>query len=203
MIIVTGGAGFIGSNIVKGLNERGRDDILVVDNLTNMAKFKNIQGLKVWDVTGSGSRTNVGVRLNRVFTEADCALCGQCITHCPVGALSVRDDTAKVVEALEDPAITTVVQVAPAVRAAWAEHLGLSREEVEELYDELLSDGEYIGLMQKLNGIIGDVDIDAIFSLPDDQVKGAFEEAYQKIVYEELTEEERQYIEEMSRLIRF
>ena len=49
MIIVTGGAGFIGSNIVKGLNERGRDDILVVDNLTNMIKFKNIQGLKVMD----------------------------------------------------------------------------------------------------------------------------------------------------------
>lgn len=49
MIIVTGGAGFIGSNIVKGLNERGRTDILVVDNLTNMVKFKNIQGLDVMD----------------------------------------------------------------------------------------------------------------------------------------------------------
>ncbi|EJS88172.1 ADP-L-glycero-D-mannoheptose-6-epimerase [Pasteurella multocida subsp. multocida str. Anand1_cattle] len=32
MIIVTGGAGFIGSNIVKALNELGRTDILVVDN---------------------------------------------------------------------------------------------------------------------------------------------------------------------------
>ena len=49
MIIVTGGAGFIGSNIVKGLNDRGCVDILVVDNLTNMVKFKNIQGLKVHD----------------------------------------------------------------------------------------------------------------------------------------------------------
>lgn len=49
MIIVTGGAGFIGSNIVKGLNERGREDILIVDNLTNMVKFKNIQGLKAAD----------------------------------------------------------------------------------------------------------------------------------------------------------
>ena len=88
-----------------------------------------IQTLKIWDVKGSGSRTTVGVRLNREFTEADCALCGQCITHCPTGALSIRDDTAKVAAALEDPDITTVVQVAPAVRTAWAEHLGLSHEE--------------------------------------------------------------------------
>ena len=88
-----------------------------------------IQTLKVWDVKGSGSRTTVGVRLNRVFTEADCALCGQCITHCPTGALSIRDDTAKVTAMLEDPELTTVVQVAPAVRTAWAEYLGLSREE--------------------------------------------------------------------------
>ena len=88
-----------------------------------------VQSLRVWDITGSGSRTTVGVRLNRPFTEADCALCGQCITHCPTGALSIRDDTAKVSEALDDPEITTVVQVAPAVRTAWAEDLGLSREE--------------------------------------------------------------------------
>ena len=88
-----------------------------------------IQTLKVWDVKGSGSRTTVGVRLNRLFTEADCALCGQCITHCPTGALSIRDDTARVTAALEDPEITTVVQVAPAVRTAWAEQLGLTREE--------------------------------------------------------------------------
>lgn len=88
-----------------------------------------IQTMKVWDVKGSGSRTTIGVRLNRLFTDADCALCGQCITHCPTGALSIRDDTARVSAALEDPEITTVVQVAPAVRTAWAEYLGLSREE--------------------------------------------------------------------------
>ena len=88
-----------------------------------------IQTLKIWDVKGSGSRTTVGVRLNRAFTEADCALCGQCITHCPTGALSIRDDTARVTAALEDPELTTVVQVAPAVRTAWAEQLGLTREE--------------------------------------------------------------------------
>lgn len=42
MIIVTGGAGFIGSNLVKGLNATGRNDILVVDNLRNGEKFRNL-----------------------------------------------------------------------------------------------------------------------------------------------------------------
>lgn len=42
MIIVTGGAGFIGSNIVKGLNERGRKDIIIVDDLTDGKKFINL-----------------------------------------------------------------------------------------------------------------------------------------------------------------
>lgn len=49
MIVVTGGAGFIGSNIVKGLNERGREDILVVDDLTEGVKFKNIADLHILD----------------------------------------------------------------------------------------------------------------------------------------------------------
>lgn len=49
MIIVTGGAGFIGSNIVKALNERGREDIIVVDNLQNGVKFKNISDCEIYD----------------------------------------------------------------------------------------------------------------------------------------------------------
>ena len=49
MIIVTGGAGFIGSNIVKTLNERGVSDILVVDNLKNGVKFKNIADCEIAD----------------------------------------------------------------------------------------------------------------------------------------------------------
>ena len=49
MIIVTGGAGFIGSNLVIGLNERGYDDILVVDNLSNGIKYRNLVGCRIAD----------------------------------------------------------------------------------------------------------------------------------------------------------
>lgn len=49
MIIVTGGAGFIGSNLVRGLNEAGEDNILVVDNLKNAAKHRNLNRLKIAD----------------------------------------------------------------------------------------------------------------------------------------------------------
>ena len=89
---------------------------------------EKIQGLNIWDVLSTGGRTTVGVSGGREITTADCAFCGQCITHCPTGALSARDDTQKVLAALADPEITTVVQIAPAVRAAWGEELGLSQE---------------------------------------------------------------------------
>ena len=88
-----------------------------------------VQNLHVWDLESTGSRTTVHVSKNRKIEEADCSLCGQCITHCPVGALRERDDTDKVWEAIDNKDKITVVQVAPAVRAAWGEALGLSREE--------------------------------------------------------------------------
>ena len=88
-----------------------------------------IQSVDIWDVLGTGGRTKVGVSGYRDFGATECTYCGQCITHCPVGALRERDDTGQVMKAISDPEITTVVQVAPAVRAAWGESLGLSRDE--------------------------------------------------------------------------
>lgn len=49
MIIVTGGAGFIGSNIVQQLNARGERDILVVDDLSDGTQFVNLADLQIAD----------------------------------------------------------------------------------------------------------------------------------------------------------
>ncbi len=84
-----------------------------------------VQSLSVWDVSGSGSRTTIDVSGNRFIKESDCSLCGQCITHCPTGALRERDDTAKAFAALAAPDKVTVVQIAPAVRTAWGEAFGM------------------------------------------------------------------------------
>ena len=89
---------------------------------------EKVQTLKVWDLAGTGGRTTIDVSGNMVIKDSDCSLCGQCVTHCPVGGLRERDDTAEVYRALADPELITVVQVAPAVRTAWGESLGIAPE---------------------------------------------------------------------------
>lgn len=91
-----------------------------------------VQDMRVWDVQNTGSRTTVDVSGNKKIDASDCTLCGQCITHCPTGALRERNDISKVFEALADLEKITVVQVAPAVRTAWGEELGLSDGEASE-----------------------------------------------------------------------
>ena len=86
-----------------------------------------IQTMNIWDLVGTGSRTTVNAGRARSLAETDCTFCGQCVTHCPVGALTARNDTQRVMEYLADPEIVTVVQVAPAVRVGWAEEFGLPK----------------------------------------------------------------------------
>ena len=88
----------------------------------------NIQEMHIWDVVNTGSRTTVNVRGNQNIRETACTLCGQCVVNCPVGALRERDDVGMVLDAVEDDEVITVVQVAPAVRTAWGETFGLSKE---------------------------------------------------------------------------
>lgn len=90
-----------------------------------------VQSLNVWDVQNTGSHTTVDVSRGREIKASDCSLCGQCITHCPTAALQERDDVSRIFNMngdLSNPDKITVVQIAPAVRAAWGEEFGLSRE---------------------------------------------------------------------------
>ncbi len=87
-----------------------------------------MQGVHIWDAVGRGHRSVVDTRDRRPIVETACTFCGQCVTHCPTGALTARDDTDKVLSALADPAVTTVIQVAPAVRSAWCEEFGLDTD---------------------------------------------------------------------------
>ncbi|MCQ2438566.1 MAG: [FeFe] hydrogenase, group A [Oscillospiraceae bacterium] len=87
-----------------------------------------VQSMNIWDISGTGSWTTIDVKGDCALKASGCTYCGQCVTHCPTGALTARDDTQEVYEALEDPDRIVLVQVAPAVRAAWAEGLQLDAE---------------------------------------------------------------------------
>lgn len=102
-----------------------------------------IQGMNVWNLSGSGFRTTVGISQNVTMDKTNCTFCGQCITHCPVGALRERDDTSKVLDALADPEKVTLVQIAPAIRTAWGEGLDLYR--AESTMGKLVSSLKQIG----------------------------------------------------------
>ncbi|MFQ9742127.1 MAG: [Fe-Fe] hydrogenase large subunit C-terminal domain-containing protein [Slackia sp.] len=58
----------------------------------------------------------------------DCSYCGQCITHCPVGALHERSDVSRVFDAIDDPETITIAQIAPSVRTSWHEGLDLAED---------------------------------------------------------------------------
>lgn len=85
----------------------------------------SLQGVGALGFAYRGLKTAVGPAFSRRLAEVSCVACGQCASVCPVGAITERDDTARVWEALADPARYVVVQVAPAVRASLGELMGL------------------------------------------------------------------------------
>lgn len=83
------------------------------------------QFVSVIGANDRGIDTHIACAFEKPLDETPCVSCGQCITVCPTGALSERDDTAKVWEAINDPEKIVIVQTAPAVRAALGEEFGM------------------------------------------------------------------------------
>ena len=76
MIVVTGGAGFIGSNIVKGLNEAGEEDVLVVDNLSKAEKHLNLNSLSMADYIDKDEflqKLNTFQNVSTIFHQGACS----------------------------------------------------------------------------------------------------------------------------------
>ena len=84
-----------------------------------------IQEVGALNPQNRGFNTEISPAMNLPIGKANCALCGQCTVVCPVGALKETSSTQKVWNAINDPEIRTVVQVAPAVRVALGEEFGM------------------------------------------------------------------------------
>ena len=86
---------------------------------------KKVQGLGILGLQNRGFKTIVGPVYNSSFNDVNCMQCGQCVINCPVGALTEKEDIHRVIDALNDPNKTVIVQTAPAVRASLGEEFGM------------------------------------------------------------------------------
>jgi NADP-reducing hydrogenase subunit HndD len=84
-----------------------------------------VQTVGVLSAINRGFEAVVAPAFEMDLDHSTCTYCGQCVAVCPTGALTERDYTWKVIEALVDPTKTVVVQTAPAVRAALGESFGM------------------------------------------------------------------------------
>lgn len=86
---------------------------------------KDVQGIAALTYAGRSNDIVVTTAFNKPMEKTDCVLCGQCSLVCPTGAIVEKDDTQKVLDALQNPKKHVIVQVAPAVRVALGDAFGM------------------------------------------------------------------------------
>ncbi len=102
-----------------------RDASKCINCLRCVAVCSGIQSVNLLTLEGRGFNSKVVPAMGMDLADAACVMCGQCAVVCPTGAIIEKDDTWKVLAALEDPAKHVVVQEAPAVRAQLGEEFGM------------------------------------------------------------------------------
>lgn len=89
-----------------------------------------IQHVNALSVVEKGSEMKISTFMDLPMNEIVCTNCGQCITHCPTGALTERRYYDDIWEAIDDPTKHVIVNTAPSVRVALGETVGLAPGEV-------------------------------------------------------------------------
>jgi len=86
-----------------------------------IAACSDQQSVSVIDAVYRGFKTSIGCAFGHKLKDAPCVYCGQCIVACPTGALTEKDDTKKVLDAIADPDKKVFVFTAPAIRVTLGE----------------------------------------------------------------------------------
>ncbi|MGL4207801.1 MAG: [FeFe] hydrogenase, group A, partial [Candidatus Adiutrix sp.] len=82
------------------------------------------QTVNAYTFANRGFDSTVTTAFNKGLSKVKCTYCGQCSAICPTGAITVKDDSEKVMAAINDPDKIVIVQTAPAVRVALGEMFG-------------------------------------------------------------------------------
>ena len=114
---------------------------------------EEIQGVGALGFSHRGTEVQIKPAFNKKLSETNCVNCGQCRIVCPTGAITIKNETQKVWDAIYDKNIRVIAQIAPAVRVALGEEFGLKPGDVtigkiasilrkigvDEVYDTALS----------------------------------------------------------------